>query len=131
MRIHSIDIAKGIGIILVILGHLIKNYNNILFGGIHDWIYSFHMPLFFILSGMTFSHKRRIPDLAIRLLLPYIIWSSMATFYELITNPQIWKSILFVNSINTITTYGIAPFWFLGALFFADFAMIKIHIIQK
>ena len=33
MRIHSIDIAKGIGIILVILGHLIINYDNMIFGG--------------------------------------------------------------------------------------------------
>lgn len=39
-----VDVAKGIGILLVILGHL-KN-------PIMDFIYAFHMPLFFFISGM-------------------------------------------------------------------------------
>lgn len=41
-----IDIAKGIGIILVVLGHLDTN------GQIsREFIYSFHMPLFFSFRG--------------------------------------------------------------------------------
>jgi uncharacterized membrane protein YcfT len=39
-RIDWIDIAKGYGILLVILGHLDV-------GKIGTWIYTFHMPLFF------------------------------------------------------------------------------------
>ena len=51
-RDKSIDIAKGIGIILVVYGHMncpIKNE-----------IYLFHMPLFFFLSGYFFSAKDTI-----------------------------------------------------------------------
>jgi acyltransferase len=48
MRIKSIDVAKGVLILLVIIGH-------ILLGGpatfLHYIIYSFHMPLFIALSG--------------------------------------------------------------------------------
>lgn len=45
-RIEWIDIAKGIGILLVILGHTIAlKYSKVL--------YTFHMPLFFLLSGLV------------------------------------------------------------------------------
>lgn len=47
-RIEYIDIARGIGILLVVLGHNDFGYIS-LFG--HKLIYSFHMPLFFFLSG--------------------------------------------------------------------------------
>ena len=47
-RIEYIDIARGIGILLVVLAHndfgFISQYG-------HEVIYSFHMPLFFFLSG--------------------------------------------------------------------------------
>ena len=50
-RIEYLDVARGIGMLLVIAGHTI--------GGLgRDIIFSFHMPLFFILSGITF----RIPQ---------------------------------------------------------------------
>ena len=55
-RIEYIDIAKGIGILLVALAHadvsLFSPY-------LHRFIYSFHMPLFFFLSGYFF--KPEIP----------------------------------------------------------------------
>ena len=45
-RSITVDIAKGLGIFLVVWGHCLHN-NNVL----HDVIYLFHMPLFFFLSG--------------------------------------------------------------------------------
>jgi fucose 4-O-acetylase-like acetyltransferase len=48
--------AKGIGILLVILGHL-NEYQPLWDGAVHTWIYSFHMPLFFFLSGYVFTSK--------------------------------------------------------------------------
>ena len=47
-RIEYIDIARGIGILLVVLGHNDFGYISP-FG--YKLIYSFHMPLFFFLSG--------------------------------------------------------------------------------
>ena len=47
-----IDIAKGIGIILVILGHLAIPGDLLC-----TFIYTFHMPLFFFLSGCVMSSK--------------------------------------------------------------------------
>ena len=71
-RDNAIDIAKGIGILLVIVGHT---------GGlpadtyIHHFIYSFHMPLFFILGGFLFKPSNIVTHIrkdAKRLLLPYV-----------------------------------------------------------
>lgn len=45
-RIEWVDIAKGIAIILMVVGHEIG-------GNARIFIFSFHMPLFFILSGFT------------------------------------------------------------------------------
>ncbi|MBE6049624.1 MAG: hypothetical protein E7214_02920 [Clostridium sp.] len=48
-RVGYIDIAKGIGIILVVLGHTNSPLRN--------YIYQFHMPLFFFLSGTVYKDK--------------------------------------------------------------------------
>ena len=50
-RIDEIDIAKGIGIIMTIIGH------NVFAGYVKTFIYSFHMPLFFILAGLVMKKK--------------------------------------------------------------------------
>ena len=47
-RIEYIDIARGIGILLVVLGH---NDFSLISPFAYQVIYSFHMPLFFFLSG--------------------------------------------------------------------------------
>lgn len=53
-RIEWVDIAKGIGIILVVLGHCL-NIDTPVF----HIIFMFHMPLFFILGGYVFNNKKR------------------------------------------------------------------------
>ena len=50
-RDSTLDVLKGIGIILVVIGH--RNCPKHL----DDYIFSFHMPLFFIASGYFFNKK--------------------------------------------------------------------------
>ena len=52
-RIEWLDVAKGLGIIFVIYGHTI--FKDELW---RIWIYSFHMPLFFFLSGITYNEEK-------------------------------------------------------------------------
>ena len=71
-RLLYIDIAKGIGILLVALAHNdLAGYAPLLY----HWIYSFHMPLFFFLSGLFFKPEIGFIDLLRRrfdsLLKPY------------------------------------------------------------
>ena len=49
-RISWLDMAKGYGTLLVIFAHLGA-------GSIRTWIYTFHMPLFFLLSGYVFNEN--------------------------------------------------------------------------
>ena len=84
-RISYIDMAKGIGIILVVLGHSIFPSENLT-----TWIYSFHMPLFFILSGMLLSHTHAteqaltsfIRKKAQAIFIPYFVFSVLTILFS-------------------------------------------------
>lgn len=57
-RLNWIDTARGIGIILVVLGHAARHEMmeaSALCGYLSFFIYSFHVPLLFVLSGITFG----------------------------------------------------------------------------
>ena len=50
-RITFIDVFRGLGILLMVMGH-------IGFGGIFDkFIHAFHMPMFFFVSGYFYHRK--------------------------------------------------------------------------
>jgi fucose 4-O-acetylase-like acetyltransferase len=72
-RLEYIDIAKGIGILLVVLAH---NDFALVSPFFYKLIYAFHMPLFFFVSGMFF--KAELPFLTVvrrrfdTLLKPYL-----------------------------------------------------------
>ena len=74
-RIVEFDIAKGIGIILVVIGH--QNIPH----SVTNWIFSFHMPLFFILSGFFFSSKKKFYEIFKRrvksLIIPYVFFYAL------------------------------------------------------
>ena len=88
-----LDIAKGLAIILVVIGHVIQGssekFDDLLWFRV---IYSFHMPLFVFLSGAVAAiafradsiqdgigsslgrAKTKISKAAVRLLLPFVAW---------------------------------------------------------
>ena len=72
MRDKQIDILKAIGILLVVAGHAGSP--------LYHWIYSFHMPLFFFVSGFLRYSSRTKPwrvflkDKAMTSLVPYVLF---------------------------------------------------------
>ena len=70
--IDWIDFLKAIGIFLVVIGHSFCPL------GIRKFIYAFHMPLFFLIGGLTFKPdkynnlKEVVIDKAKKLLIPYL-----------------------------------------------------------
>lgn len=130
-REQWVDYAKAIGIILVVYGHVARGLYN---GGIDlpiiyykffdSVVYSFHMPLFFFLSGLFFYesfYKRGASKLILSkidtIFYPYIIWSlfqgGIAILLSNYTNNNV--------SLVEVTSLLWAPrdqFWFLYALFF-------------
>jgi len=62
-RIGYIDIAKGLGILVIVLAHNdLAGYHPTL----HKFIYAFHIPLFFFLSGMFFRPERSFGETFMR-----------------------------------------------------------------
>lgn len=86
-RVSWIDVCRGIGILLVLYGHLLSGDNHRYF------IYSFHMPLFFFLSGLVFKPVSDKPFWEVtkkyfkQLLLPYFIFALSTYLFAQITNP--------------------------------------------
>lgn len=82
-RVHWIDVAKGLGIILVSFGHIRNGAGESVWlpalNTSIDCIYLFHMPLFYFLGGLTFSSRRPFGDFlktkAKTLLIPYYVFS--------------------------------------------------------
>ena len=106
-RIDWIDYAKALGVFLVIMGHTYKGYSFI------GWIYSFHMPLFFFLSGTTLkieqiSCKEFLKKRVKSLLIPYILYSIVYIMLEVI------KSGLNGNMDETIKYFLRDAFWIRG-----------------
>ena len=116
-RINYYDIAKGIGIILVVLAH----GEGVFMGH----IYQFHMPLFFLISGLLYSNKSSVKDFVKRkfysLYIPFVFWNLFFhLFISIYTSADI-KSVI-IKSFRIIFTLDkdgqfLGATWFLGALF--------------
>ena len=77
-RLPWLDVLKGIGIILVAIGHIYSNQT------IFNWLYSFHMPLFFLAAGWVYKEKAIITDLKRRIqtvVVPYFSFGSLVLIY--------------------------------------------------
>lgn len=105
-RLISFDLAKAICIILVVIGHYVPDYSPQWYVGVHDVIYTFHMPLFMFASGFIYmATKKDIPYMDFlwkkvkRLMVPYLSVSAIVITIKLLTeghayveNPVTWMS---------------------------------------
>lgn len=145
-RIEWIDVAKFFGIVLVFIAHGVwPEADNLAPGIIRGIIYSFHMPLFFILSMMTSSLSKskeeyisKTKKRAIHLLIPYVIIFLLLTTIDLAyrkINPLdsiYWKdNILRLLGVEYANQLAIGPVWFLMALFIGQSIFDLAHLIFK
>ncbi|MCM1265396.1 MAG: acyltransferase family protein [Candidatus Gastranaerophilales bacterium] len=129
-RIDYIDLLKSFGIIVMVLGHVFDRLspNNM----VHVYIYAFHMPLFFFISGFLYKScdlwtfiKRKFNSL----ILPYLFFgllNGLASFV-LVDNFHLntyFERIFFFNH----KYIGVAcAIWFLTALFFVNVIYILLE----
>lgn len=125
------DLMKGIALILMMYDHLVKTPD-----GVHQFIYSFHMPLFFILAGVFAKNIEDISSFrdftrknAKRLLLPYVVTFLMLCAWggiQSIAKHDIGFFLKQFFSMITATIDGyetpwgliyVGPLWFLVSLF--------------
>ncbi|GEM_PF-201666 len=129
-RLGYIDIAKGYAMILVMIGHCLDFAHVYLF----LWLYTFHMPLFFSLSGFTFnanrydSFKTFTKKKFISLMVPYYCLATLLAIsmviYGLVTTGDLninlfLKRELYILIANRNHTQYFTM-WFLPALFFSE-----------
>ena len=130
-RLEWVDIAKGILIILVIVGH--AHINPLL-----DYIInSFHMASFFVLSGFTSSVKDDYRCFFVkktrRLLIPYLLLSILLLLYQYLSHIMLNTEYSIVSGISSVfipisgrsgtTVYHL---WFLPCIFLADMCVYMI-----
>ena len=135
-RITYLDMAKGAGIILMITGHLTGSLQAIdfkpYFSPLYQFIASFHMPLFFIISGillrLTGEEEKEMGLIVLRkawtLLLPYASFSLIYFTINICTclfQPDLLQfSDLWRFFIYSVTLRGVSVLWFLPALFLGE-----------
>jgi len=143
-----IDLAKGVAILLVVLGHVINSY--IVSGEFNEYIsytkyvyftiYSFHMPLYFALSGYLYSKSKAISNVSeykkvalkkiIALGIPYIIFSLMQGTIQILLSRFTHNHIGF-SSLAHILTQPILQFWFIYTLLFIFILVPLLEMIIK
>lgn len=116
-RIEWIDTLRGFGILVVVIGHLKPE------AILERYIYSFHMFLFFAISGFLFREGTDLWLLlkkkAKRLLVPYFFWTFLASVQALISGEGV------VGALKVFIMYDGSvgwnrPLWFLSVIFAAE-----------
>jgi fucose 4-O-acetylase-like acetyltransferase len=135
-----VDYSKAIGIILVVYGHVARGISNAglpidqgLFELLDSVIYSFHMPLFFFLSGiflMSSMAKRDSTNLlrskVDTILYPYVIWSLLQGMIE-VALTHYTNGHTTIIEVLSLAWSPRAQFWFLYVLFFVFSLAILVY----
>ena len=122
-RLDYIDVAKGLGIVLVVIGHIWP-------GTLKLFIFCFHMPLFFVLSGFLFKPSAPgayLSRKAVHLLVPYA--ASLALLVLIAPKPHLetlldsaeysHPLLMVLYGGQHLVTYA-GTFWFLSCLWFTQ-----------
>lgn len=136
-RDMTVDVLRGLGIIAVVAGHAWSGTGWPPFSP-----YSFHMPLFFFLSGLFFREEKFEAPVAFvlrnarTLLLPttifFLVYALVcqairaAGFVKLWQPFSVWK-VLF-DQFGSASAYGFtSPYWFIPCLFFVRVYFALVH----
>ncbi|TWB62524.1 fucose 4-O-acetylase-like acetyltransferase [Bradyrhizobium sacchari] len=138
-RLRDLDCARGSGMLLVVIGHMHQ------FAEAKFWIYLFHMPMFFIVSGILFRPREPWSYSISRtrsLMLPYVVFfivvlsldnavstvSGIAPSLSLAAPKQIVLR-FFYGGTSLFGAY--AAFWFVGCLWLSLVALNFLTSIWK
>ena len=137
-RIKWIDIAKGIGIILVVLGHSPRDEMRVSFLSIeymYQIIYTFHMGLFFFISGYIYYNNKNkknnelikaiktllVPWIAYTLIIYLLFYSAslIPYFKNVLGNQRVPFYYYLFQSFSGNNPYSF-HLWFIYVLFFIN-----------
>ena len=124
----SLDIARGVGIILVVIGHTMSPVmaGNAIMESVYQILYVFHMPLFFLLAGLVAKKLigRGIPSRfalirqrATRLMIPYFTWAIIYMPMKILMKEQVRFQYDYSPWTLLIGNNPDGQLWFLYVLF--------------
>ncbi len=126
-RLSYLDLGKGLAIVLVVLGHIYAE------NPIKIWLYSFHLPLFFFISGClltlgtTRSIKTVIQNRLKSLMLPYALFSFVLfSLWAIKEFRKVSLETVIMKIINILSLQGIEALWFLPCLFISEILFLII-----
>lgn len=145
-RLIWLDVAKGLAIVLVVLGHCLDHDVPL-----RTFVYSFHMPLFFVLAGFTMRAKPRLQVLktsARRLLVPYFAVCAVLMLFAFVPpssvspalDSQFSPDVVLVEILYGAGESGdafglhfeaIGALWFLPCLFVARIVLNEVLLIVR
>jgi len=134
-RNEKIDILRGIAIILVIAGHGIGLLIQVsiipsnIGGGIYDIIYTFHMPLFFLISGYIYqNNNEKISEIikrnVITFYIPYLFLNYLYWFEKVIA-----LKVFGIQLAQSEYTNGVALLWMGDGLTWFLLSMMLVKIV--
>lgn len=133
-RIEYIDVAKFLAMILVVFTHGVKESNFVAFA------FAFHLPVFFVLNGMTLKvENQTFGEFLVKKLQRYIIpmfgLGIICVLFDLfikwLFNNPIADHFMFIGIANVINQVRLFAIWFLPALFFTDIILFGFHQLAK
>lgn len=135
--LNWLDVCKGLTMLLVIVGHCLPYELRV-------YIFSFHMPLFFILSGYTIKETNSIKDLfnstlkdLRRLLVPTVIVMIIEMVYNIMISNHSLKTggMIFLKSLmygdSKLGENYVGFMWFTFALLITKLAYRVVSMIIK
>ncbi|MBO4988850.1 MAG: acyltransferase family protein [Clostridia bacterium] len=131
-REYGIDVARGIAIFLVVIGHTsapLSLPNNFAF--------SVHLTLFFVLSGYLMRPERYafweyVKKRAFRLLLPYFLFALTSAIKNIQNFPLQLASALFCSGkINSVLPLLPDQPWFLPCLFLSELVFFGVRKLER
>ena len=125
-RVEYIDLTKLFAIYCVVWGHSLQymSVDDFINNNVASSIYSFHMPLFMVLSGYFFSSSLKLSFVSLiikkvrQLIVPILSWAIFIELMYSIGKVYNGKDIVISEfSKNTFVNADLS-FWFLKSLFF-------------
>lgn len=137
-RDPGVDALRGLAILLVVLGHAISNAIDLNHASRSDalfilsnFIYTFHMPLFMAVAGyVLYARRIKVPDRALRLLLPFFAWIPVYWFVNRYLRHFPWPVRFGTTLKDTILRPG-AGLWFLPTLFLCTLLLLVAVRLEK
>lgn len=132
-RLAWVDAAKGLAILLVILGHALNGVKDAgladaagVVNGASYYIYTFHMAAFFFLSGLFLAPRTArqgygvLAKIPVNLIWPYLLWGWLLLAVQLVTENYLNRPLgpSGVDLFLDVWRSPPGPFWYIYVLIF-------------